>query len=190
MPEEGSSRSRTFGSLARARDLEAPPVGLRQLGGRAMSLLEEAARDGLEQVCGDLGRGAQLGRRLVPAQDCVEQTGLHVRVPPDDDVVEDRQVAEETARLKCSSDALANDAVGRQTVEPLALEPDLSRGWLIKAGDDVQQRRLAGPVGTDDPEHFALAKCEVDLRHRDEAPEAHGKALALEDDRCGHRQAP
>src|SRR5436190_14001635 len=44
-----------------------------------------------------------------------------------------------------------------------AFVPNLSLRWLERAGDDLQQRRLAAAVGTDDADDVAFVQFERDL---------------------------
>ncbi len=48
----------------------------------------------------------------------------------------------------------------------LAADADLARIRPVGAGDDLDQRRLAGPVGADQPEHLALTEGEAHVLER------------------------
>lgn len=70
-------------------------------------------------------------------------------------------------------------AARRGTVarDVLAHEENRTGRRRIRAGEDVEERRLAGAVGTDDPDGFTCAEAEIDSRYRDQGSESHGDAL-------------
>src|SRR6266542_714659 len=71
--------------------------------------------------------------------------------PTHRDVLVDRQVLEDAAALHHLEDAVADDLLGRELVEPHAVEldgavGDLSLLGVEEPGDGLERRRLAGPV--------------------------------------------
>ena len=65
-------------------------------------------------------------------------------------------------------------AVRRQAVDARALEPDLALVGRKRAADQVDERRLAGAVGPDQPEDLAACERETDVVDRYEPLEASG----------------
>ena len=63
-----------------------------------------------------------------------------------------------------------------------SLELDRARGRVDDPGDDVEERRLAGAVGPDDADDRALRDDEVDVADGDQAAEAAGDAIRVEQD--------
>ena len=74
-------------------------------------------------------------------------------------------------RLVGAGDPEARPATGRQQRAVDALDPDLAGGRPDVAGHDVEQRRLAGSVGTEDRQPLALGDIEVDATQGEEATE-------------------
>src|SRR5262249_42502102 len=84
----------------------------------------------------------------------------------DEDVLERRQLAERPRNLERAGDPGAAMPVGR---EPRDVTAGEQRAPLIRpraAADDVQERRLAGPVRADDPDRLALADRQADALDR------------------------
>ena len=95
-------------------------------------------------------------------------------VPADDreiQVVLDREAGEEAGSLVGAGDPEARPATGGQQRAVDAPDPDRAGGRPDVAGHDVEQRRLAGSVGTEDRQPFALGDIEVDAAQGEEATE-------------------
>src|SRR5207237_903040 len=65
-------------------------------------------------------------------------------------------------------------------LDAAAVERQLARVGLEDAGDDLDQRRLAGAVVADDRVHLAVAELEIRLAQRDHAAEMLGDCARLE----------
>src|SRR5208283_6145891 len=68
--------------------------------------------------------------------------------------------AEQPDVLECTGDAEPGDGVRPQPGDAPPLETDCAAGGGDEAGDEVEQRGLAGPVGTDDAEDFLVANAQ------------------------------
>src|SRR5262249_43820585 len=74
-------------------------------------------------------------------------------VQADQEIVSHRLVADQRDVLKGAANAEGGDAMHRQSDDVAAFVHDLAaRRWPDEAGDAVEQRGLAGPVGADDAE--------------------------------------
>src|SRR5262249_59414028 len=82
--------------------------------------------------------------------------------------------------LERARESQARDLVGRQSGDVVALEAYTALLGTVIAGDHVEQRRLAGPVGSDDAEQVAGADHEAHRAHRGEPTEALGDRLKRE----------
>ena len=120
-----------------------------------------------------LAAGQDLGRpRAALAQD--REHLEHLLDPPLDllavgqdvaahaDVLPDRHVGEQALVLRHEADAAAQDLVGAQACELLALERHAAAPRRQLAADHAQQRRLAGAVGADD----AIAAVRLDAERK------------------------
>src|SRR5207248_8026877 len=96
---------------------------------------------------------------------------LAARMPSDLDVLEHRHAREELDVLERPRDAPADDPVGRRSQQALAGEGDLARIRAVQAGDQVEERRLAGAVRADQPGNLALLDREPDVVDGDDAAE-------------------
>jgi hypothetical protein len=65
-------------------------------------------------------------------------------------------------------------------VDPRTLQPDRSVCRPLQTDDDLQQRALAGPVGTDDGDDLAVVDPEGDAVDSREATEALRDLIDLE----------
>src|SRR5205823_8796555 len=71
-------------------------------------------------------------------------------------------------------------AIGGPTSHVVAEDVDLSAVERLEAADEVEDGRLAGAVGPDEPQDLALVDGEVDAVHRGDAAVALGQAIRLE----------
>src|SRR5207248_357173 len=76
-----------------------------------------------------------------------------------------------------SSKRRGDDARARQPLDPLAPQHDAPARRAEEAGDDVEQRGLAGPVGPDQAVH--LARCDLEGRAVERAHPAEGPLQLL-----------
>src|SRR5204863_5822684 len=95
------------------------------------------------------------------------------------DVVAHGQFHERARELKRPRDPPTADPVRRPPGDVLAIEPN-GAGRRRKPAHHVEERRLAGAVGTDEPDHFAPAHREVDAVERAHAPEPLADVFDLE----------
>ena len=84
------------------------------------------------------------------------------------------------------------DASHVEARDVAALEHDATRGGRKLAGQHLEERGLAGAIRADNAAQFAMLDGEVDVAVGDEAAEALGQALGLQDQvtrACGRRGA-
>src|SRR3989449_10023024 len=163
----------------RAAQLDAllQPVG-QAAGGRLADRLD------LEEVDDALDERAVL-ELLTPGRAPVErlqqEAPLHLEEPPRHEVVEHAHTLEESDVLEGAGDAERGD-VGRLEVRPvLAVENDPSLVRMVEATDRVEQRGLAGAVGTDDGQDLAVTDPQAHLVQRHERAKADADARHLEE---------
>src|SRR5215213_5412660 len=111
---------------------------------------------------------------------------LVVDMAADLDVVEDRQLFEQTYVLKGTGHAEAGDLVWLELGGGHAADLDLPLGRLVHAGEHVEDRGLAGAVRADQADQLVRSDGQVEIRHRGQAAEADGDAFRLQDDVAGH----
>ena len=102
-------------------------------------------------------------------------TSLSLRVKaPSLQVFHRRHVGDDAAALHHLEDAAADDLVGIDAVDALAVEDDLAAGdfavfGLEQAGDRLQRRRFAGAVGAEQRHDRALRHLEAQAaQHQDD----------------------
>src|SRR5207244_366256 len=137
--------------------------GLADLLGRAVAEVAAggrlADRLDLEEIDDALDERAVLelltaGR--APVERLQQEAPFHLEEPPRHEVVEHAHTLEESDVLEGAGDAERGD-VGRLEVRPvLAVENDPSLVRMVEATDRVEQRGLAGAVGTDDGQDLAV----------------------------------
>jgi hypothetical protein len=86
---------------------------------------------------------------------------------------------EDVDRLEGARDAAPGDLVAGMSGDVGAVERNLAGGRLVVAGNDVEQRRFAGAVRTDNAEDFALVDGEGHVGDRSQAAEAFGQIVDL-----------
>src|SRR3546814_2950355 len=91
------------------------------------------------------------------------------------------QRTEHLEALEGAGYALAGPRVGLGAGEVLAVEQHGTADRLLQTGDDVEQRRLASTVGTDQARDVPGGHVEVDVADRLVAAEAHVGATHLQE---------
>src|SRR5262249_48381227 len=106
----------------------------------------------------------------------------------DDDIVLDRKRWERPHQLEGAANAAAADLVGGKSVDAVTGEGDRTAVGRGHAGDDVEQRGLAGTVGADDCEDRALRHAKAHIVDRKQP----AKALAdrVDGQEGGHARRP
>src|SRR6266849_1933914 len=171
IPAVGSSSSRRRGDEASAR-----AISTRRWS--PYERLETRSRARSQADPGEQLQGGLAGANLVGARRGKEEHAAQRVLPPDQvradqHVLQRRQAREEPDVLVGAGDAEGGDAVGRQPVDPLASQYDASARRAEQAGDDVEQRGLAGPVGPDQAVHLARGNLDggsVERAHPAETP--------------------
>src|SRR3954454_15822270 len=120
---------------------------------------------------------AQLGR----AGDAAARREL-----PHEQVLADRQVRQEAELLVDDADAGLAHPGGRRIADLLAVDQVLTRVALDRAGEDLDQRALAGPVLAGEAHDLAGAELERDAGERLDRPVGL-RGVAKRDDRRLHR---
>ena len=104
-------------------------------------------------------------------------------------ILEHAQLVEHCRHLKLAADAGARDPVHRPAGDVLAGKPHPAAAWGERAGDQVEQGRLAAAVRADQGMQRALLEREVDAVDRSEPAERPSQPFDLEQ-RHGSRLEP
>src|SRR5262249_47475606 len=153
-------------------ELEAALVAVREDPAGLACLLVEA--DALEKRAGLVDVEATRGPEDVVVTPVVrEERGLHV--------LERGETAEDARDLKGASHPAPAEIVRRQSTDVRAFELDLTGIVREVAGDQVEERRLAGAVRTDDRAQVAGRHSEVHAVHGADAAEVLLEPDELED---------
>src|SRR5680860_211401 len=86
-------------------------------------------------------------------------------------VLQDRCSLDQADVLEGAADAHGGPRMHRHLRDVLPPVTHFALRGLVEAGDAVEQRGLACPVGTDDPDDLPLAGAQADLLQRLDAPE-------------------
>ena len=139
----------------------------------------------LEDLDRVLARLALLREHGVRMQHGADRPRLGARMLADEDVLQYRHVAEEAQVLERARDPALDDEVRRQTGDVLAEEQDVPAVGRVHAGDQVEERRLAGAVRADQGDDAAGLDAEVHVLDRGDAAEGLEQLLDLEHRRSG-----
>ena len=118
--------------------------------------------DELDHLQGALSRRRLRGNRPRQRHACLEPPALDVHVVADHHVVEHGHRTKEGNVLKGARDAEADHVVRPHLEHGVAVEERRAAAGPVDAGDDVEERRLAGAVGTDQRDDLALVDVERD----------------------------
>ena len=123
---------------------------------------------------------------LLPRSPPVDEAEAVLRQAPEAQVLGHRQMRRQHHLLVDHRDAELEHALRATAARSLSPATTIvARIGLIGAGQDLHQRRLAGAVLADQPEHLAATDFEVDIVQRDDARKALADA-AHRQDRLGN----
>ena len=97
-----------------------------------------------------------------------------------EDVADDRLLHGERPVLKHRLDAGLARPRGAPSRYRLAADEDFAAGRLHDAGEDLDQRRLAGAVVADEADHLAVIDAEIDAAERIDAAVGFGDVAQLD----------
>src|SRR5579859_2625671 len=160
-------------------DLEAALIPVGEVLGHLAGDVGDA--DERQQVAGHPFAVALLGPVPWQPQHGARHAGAVPGVGADHDVVQRGHVGEEPDVLEGAGQAQAGDLVGPAAGQVDTGEAGLALGRLIHVGEDVERRRLARPVRTDQGEDLALVDVQVELGDRHDPAEADGQVAQLHD---------
>ena len=98
------------------------------------------------------------------AQQRAEKSVLGGPMKSDRDVVQDREVLKQADILERPGNPRVVDGDRRMAFDVFAVQPDRAAVRAVNAGDDIERRRLARAVGTDQAGKFAAVQREIEIR--------------------------
>ena len=178
-PASGSSRSRSAG-LAGQRDADLHEalaavgqlIDRRRLEAREAEEIDQRPGFGVDPL-EVLGAAQEMEATRVPGLDGEPQVLL------------DREPLEQIGDLERAGDAAGAKAIRREAVDPLAAQQDLAGIRRIQAGDDIEQRGLAGAVRADQRLEPRRHHGQRHVGDRPQPPEALVDGAAFEQRRGG-----
>gem|GEM_PF-5979154 len=135
----------------------------------------------LEKLHGALGGRELFAPFFRSLEKRVPQLCRHADVLAEADVVERAHVVEKPDVLEGSRNPKAGDLVRFQPGDWPPIKEHRSQCGSKQSGDAVEQRRLAGAVGTDESEHLAPRHLERHVVDGDQAAKALGDAVDRKD---------
>src|SRR5262249_12250000 len=96
------------------------------------------------------------------------------------DVVEDGERERQTRTLEGTRHAGLVDRSSARIGYVRAIEDDAASIGSVDAGDDIEERRLAGAIGADQPENFVGSDREIEPVERQYTTEVLGQSLHVE----------
>ena len=162
----------------RARDLETALVTVREAAGESV---RPAEAEPLQELTSLLAIAAV---RCAARPEASHHVRTHPRVPSNENVLQNGEALEEPHALKGARDAARGQRVRRQARDVAPGEPDRPAVHAQVTADEIHERRLAGAVRTDEPEHLTGCDGEVNVGDGVHAAESLRDAVALKQ----HRQ--
>ena len=173
----------------RAGDLEPAPVGVRErVRGLVPAVAHQPLAEEREPLLGERPDLALLAPLAGCPEDRAEGARARVAVGRRHDVLADGHVEEQAKRLERPRDPLARDQCGSRPGDALAREDDVALRRLVDAGDEVEERRLAGAVRADHADDLALVDVEVEPGDDLQAAERHRHLPELQELLRGRHQ--
>jgi hypothetical protein len=118
-----------------------------------------------------------LALRQAPIEDAAQDTRTHEHMAPEHEVIEHAQAAEQRDVLERARHAQRCDRARALAGDIAAFQRDASAVRPVETGYHVEQRRLAGAVGTNDGENAALWNVDRYAIDCDNAAEPLGRTL-------------
>jgi hypothetical protein len=166
----------------RERDLEEPLLAIGELAGRSMAVRSELQR---EQDRMRLLDRIPIGRQLPPPGSGAAAPFAHRQ----GDRLERTQMGKQRVDLERAHQAALDASFGTERRDLLAAEKNLSAVGFEHAGDQIDQRGLAGAVGTDQGVACAERQIELHLLHDRERAETFVQAAGRQRRRA-HARPP
>jgi hypothetical protein len=114
-------------------------------------------------------------------QELGEKARPLVRMPRQQEVLQQGRMLEQLDVLEGAGDAESGDAVRRHVGDVGAVEGELAAGRLVDAAHQIEDGGLAGAVGTDDGEDLALVDGEAHAVDGLDAAEVDGEPVRDEE---------
>ena len=92
----------------------------------------------------------------------------------DADIVEHRHVVPQPNVLKGAGNPQSRDLVRLEAGSRFAADTNLPLAWLVEAADQVEDRGLAGAIGSDQSDQFAVIEGDAEVADRRQATETLG----------------
>src|SRR5262249_38138750 len=127
------------------------------------------------------GASDLVGREVAPTEQYLARTLAGVQMQPQQDVVEGGHLLEERRELKRAHEPARGDLMRSQARDVFAVEDDRATGGPQETAQEIEAGRLPGPIGTDQPDDFALVDTELDVVDRGQAAEEPGEPVGLEE---------
>src|SRR5438067_13058859 len=100
-------------------------------------------------------------------------------MPRDRDIFEHRQLVEELRVLECLDNAGLGDLMRLAAVQLVSFPQQLAFGRKIHARNQIEQRRFAGPVGTEDADDVAFVQRKRHVGYGHQSAESLGQMTNL-----------
>ena len=172
----------------RPADLEPALLAVGQVAG--VDVTAPGQPDELEQLVGCAQRALLVFAGAAGIEHRAPPGGPQMQVHPDQDVLDGGDVSEQADVLVGAIDPRLRHRVGRDSVDPLAVEPDLPAVRRVERHDAVEHRGLAGAVRPDDAVDAAFGHREIQAVDRDQPAETLGEPVADEDRFARHAHPP
>jgi hypothetical protein len=169
---------------SRRETASTPVVGSSRKMIRGLWILAHAAGEPVGQPVPEGRETGELQELLAAGPEVADEVDLGGEL----DVLVDRQVPVEAELLREVADAALEERGVLDDVE--AQDGGPTRGGREKAAEHAEDRRLAGPVRTDEAEHLPFPDLEVEGADGLDVPEGLGEALRLDGRDIAHRGRP
>src|SRR6185369_9546014 len=114
------------------------------------------------------------------AQHCVEQSLAHVNVTSRHDIFQHRHARKQSNVLERARDTACGDLIWTQAVDALTLEMDRAGRWLVDACEQIEDRRLARAVWTDETVDLTFLYGHVEFVDSAETAETDRRLISLQ----------
>ena len=158
-----------------SRDFELPLLSVGQVRRKSRGVLIEPENS--QKLHGALVHfGFDL---LIPAEmrHGIEQAVLVLVFQRRLDVVDDRHLTEQTDVLERAGNAVMIDLDGFVSGDVLPVQQDDALVWLVNAGQQVENCRLAGAVGADETVELSLFDREIEIVHGAQTAEGNAEVF-------------
>src|SRR5262245_50769726 len=116
--------------------------------------------DTQQNLLSALVQGLLLSIDLARLEPGIEEVFAPLLLRHEEEILQDGHALQCPGDLKCTDNLARKNAMGRESINALALEPYMPSIRRVEPGNHVKQRRFSSPIGTNQPGNRAASNAQ------------------------------